>query len=87
MSFKIVTNPVTGKSETQTGPNEQVVQQNLEKSRRELRDMIAGNTQFHDDPFKTPEAPPETAAVPEPDFTEKDWYRTEGWGYFTEENP
>ena len=81
MSFKIVTNPVTGKSETQTGPNEQVVQQNLEKSRRELRDMIAGNTQFHDDPNKAPpEAPTEDAATEEKK-NEINWASTGYWGY------
>lgn len=87
MPHKIVTDPVTGRSHTEDGVNEEQQRANLERQRRELRDMIGGNTPFHDDPFKTPEAPPETAAVPEPDFTEKDWYRTEGWGYFTEENP
>ena len=80
MSFKIVTNPVTGKSETQTGPNEQVVQQNLEKSRRELRDMIAGNTQFHDDPNKAPPEAPTEATVEEKK-KEVDWASTGYWGY------
>jgi len=68
------------KSETQTGPNEQVVQQNLEKSRRELRDMIAGNTQFHDDPNKAPPEVPTEAAVEE-EKKEINWASTGYWGY------
>lgn len=48
MTYKIVTGP-DGKMSTQDGPIEGEAQRSLEKTRRELKDMIAGNTPFHED--------------------------------------
>lgn len=48
-TYKIVKGK-DGKFSTQDGPSEATVKAQLERTRRELRDMIAGNTQFHDDP-------------------------------------
>ena len=80
MKFKVVTNPVTGKSETvQTAPDEEV-KASLDRSRRELKDMIAGNTQFHDDPNKAPPEPP-TEAATEEEKKEINWASTGYWGY------
>jgi len=58
---------VTNKDGTmETVPSSDVdAQELLKKTRRELRDMLAGNTQFHEDEFKTPPPKPE-----EPDQTE-----------------
>lgn len=50
--MKVVTNK-EGKMETV--PSSDVdAQELLKKTRRELRDMLAGNTQFHEDEFKAP---------------------------------
>lgn len=55
--MKTITNK-DGKMETV--PSSDVdAQELLKKTRRELRDMLAGNTQFHEDEFKTPEKPKE----------------------------
>ncbi len=50
MSTKVVVNPKTGKMETIT-VHDKVTPETLAQSHRELRDMLDGNKQFHDDPF------------------------------------
>lgn len=51
--FKVVHNPKTGKMETvEYTPS--VTPESLAKQRREVRDMIEGNVQFHDDPMAAP---------------------------------
>lgn len=50
MTFKFIKNPKTGKLETITDttiPSKQ----DLEKLRKEVKDMIAGNAVFHIDPY------------------------------------
>ena len=46
MPHKIITNPQTGKSETVDAPDPIP----LDQLRKETRDMIEGNVQFHVDP-------------------------------------
>lgn len=50
MSTYKVIKGADGKLSTQDGPSEEVAKIKLERTRRELRDMLSGNTQFHDDP-------------------------------------
>jgi len=69
MAHKVIKGP-NGKFQTadhdQTGER-----QAIEKLRKEVRDMIQGNTQFHDDPYKVPPKPKEvedtdeTGGIPE----------------------
>lgn len=55
MSLGTRINPKTGMKETYTKP----APVDLEKSRKELRDVIHGNHQWHDDPFAAPVVKPE----------------------------
>ena len=47
--IKIVTDPKTGKTETVADTAYVDVQQKLKQTRKELRDMLAGSTPFHED--------------------------------------
>lgn len=79
MTFKIITDPKTGKAETQSGLDSTQIQKSLEETKRELKDMIAGNTKFHTDP-NTPEPDKEGD-----DEVNKDaWTSTGYWGFFTD---
>ena len=51
MHHKVVTNPVTGRMETilVDDAGEAREQADLARAHRELRDILAGNTPFHDD--------------------------------------
>jgi hypothetical protein len=46
--YKTVLNPETGKLETVEDKSESA-QSSLERTRRELRDMLSGNVHFHED--------------------------------------
>lgn len=58
-THRFVTDPVTGRMRTEEGVSTVIAQANLERARRECRDVISGNVQFHDDPHAAP-----VAAVP-----------------------
>jgi len=77
MTYKIVTGK-DGKMSTEQGPVAGEAQRSLEKTRRELKDMIAGNTPFHTDNIGKSTPPP---LVPPPE----DWdesYPYGQWGLF-----
>ena len=69
MGTKVITNK-DGKMETITVPDPDPNQ--LAELHKELRDMLDGNTQFHDDPYKQPE-------VPLPEVTESLPFDPELW--------
>lgn len=60
-TFKTVTNPKTGKMETVEVPSDEAIKRKLAQEHKELRDMLDGNTQFHDDPY---------TQIPVPEVTE-----------------
>jgi hypothetical protein len=67
MSITTRINPATGKLETVGSPDtDEAAEQrkSLEKTRRELRDMLAGNVQFHTDTLGPGPAAPPVALVP-----------------------
>lgn len=47
--MKVITNPLTGKMETVAELPGIVTPQKVAKTRKELRDMLTGNTPFHED--------------------------------------
>ncbi len=55
---KVIVNPATGRMETVDAHTEDA-QAKLQRTRRELRDMLEGNTQFHEDEFKAEPPVPE----------------------------
>lgn len=59
MTFKVIQNPKTGKMET-VEVAEKVTKETLAETHRELKDMLDGNKQFHDDPFVPPKPIPLT---------------------------
>ncbi len=60
--MKTIVNPKTGRMETvDDAPGTTVTQADVERTRRELRDMLSGNTQFHQEE-NTP-AVPETPSA------------------------
>lgn len=68
MTFKVVTNPKTGKMET-VEVAEKVTKETLAEAHRELKDMLDGNKQFHDDPYT-----PKPEGENKPDDDEEDVY-------------
>lgn len=46
---KVVTNPKTGKMETVQDFSEDIAIRKLRETKKELRDMLDGNVQFHED--------------------------------------
>lgn len=79
MSHTIKTGP-DGKAYTEDGPVASEAQKSLEKTRRELKDMLSGNTQFHVDTIgKDKPDPPPLNTTPE-DSTEN--YPYGQWGLF-----
>ena len=69
--FKTIVNPTTGKMETVDDTTTDAIAEKLNQTKKSLRDMIAGNVQFHED--KLGPDKPEPAPVPAADTT---WY----WG-------
>lgn len=72
MTFATRVNPKTGMRETYEVEKSSV---DLERTRKELRDMIHGNHQWHTDPYAAPPAPaqePEVVAEKSP--KEEYWY-------------
>lgn len=59
--MKVHVNPTTGRMETTNDAPSVVTAEDVARTRRELREMIAGNVQFHDDRPKQTE-PPMTAS-------------------------
>ena len=53
MTFKVIQNPKTGKMET-VDELTKPTPESLAQQRKELRDMLDGNTQFHVDPLTKP---------------------------------
>lgn len=58
MTTKTRINPATGKAETyEDHRSEEWAKAQVARTRRELRDMLAGNTQFHQEERGDPAAP------------------------------
>lgn len=56
----VITNPKTGRMETTISPpTPPVTKADVDKTRRELRDMLDGNTQFHEDALSSPTTEPQ----------------------------
>ena len=71
---KVIVNPKTGKMETVDVPDGPSPE-SLARQRKELRDMLDGNIQFHVDPRAAkPAVKPTPPDEPEEDGT--------GWGFF-----
>ena len=72
--MRVTTNPKTGKMQTEsyTPP---VSQAQLDETRRQVKEIIAGNIKFHDDPFTPPVITP---PAPDTDITES-IYDDEDW--------
>lgn len=51
--FKVIKNK-DGKFETVSTPDPEDQRKTLEELHKEVREMIEGNRQFHDDPYKAP---------------------------------
>lgn len=49
--MKTIINPTTGRMETIDDDRPKVTPEDVARSRRELRDMLDGSTQFHQDPL------------------------------------
>jgi len=78
MTYKVVTGP-DGKMSTEQGPVAGEVQKSLEKTRRELKDMIAGNISFHTDTIGKDKPTEEPKAI----LSEEEEYTLYGqWGLF-----
>ena len=56
-SIKVIKNPKTGKLETVEAPRK-VNEKALADLHQEVKDMISGNKQFHDDPYSAGEPAP-----------------------------
>lgn len=69
-------NPKTGKTETYEIYGKNTI--DLEKSRKEFRDFISGNTQWFDDPYKAPKVSEPVEIVSEDDQYE-DFYPNIGY--------
>ena len=65
--FKVIKSK-DGKYETVSVPDPEDIKKKLAEQHKELRDMLDGNTQFHDDPFKKPPDPPVTDADEQTDI-------------------
>jgi len=74
---KIVTDK-DGKMSTTDGPVEGEAQRSLERTRKELKDMIAGNTQFHTDTIGKDKPKEPSKAVVE----EQEEFSYGVWGMF-----
>lgn len=59
---RVWVNPVTGKAETIRSFETPVTQADVDRTRRELRDMLDGNVQFHVDPLAAPPSAEPTPA-------------------------
>lgn len=73
--------PKTGRMETYDMPPPA----DLERTRRELRDMLRGNTQFHTDPNAAPPPAPAPEGPPAIDLNDlilnpTDWFGVGGFG-------
>lgn len=70
--MRVTTDPKTGRMQTEhyTPP---VSQAQLDETRRQVKDMIAGNIQFHVDPF-TPVASSDTDGSESIHDGEIDWF-------------
>lgn len=68
IAYKTIINPKTGKMETVGHDPDAEAQATakLARDRRELRDMIAGNVQFYDDPNARPAEAPQSLYEDEP---------------------
>mgnify|MGYP000493986246 CR=1 FL=1 len=55
--FKVIKNPKTGKMET-VEVVEKATKETLAEAHRELKDMLDGNRQFHNDPYTPPKEEP-----------------------------
>lgn len=66
--YKIKTDPVTGKQSTSDDHEAMAAEHRVKQTRRELREMLAGNVQFHEDPRATPKPPAEPDAELSFDF-------------------
>jgi len=49
MGTKVIINPKTGKMETVDHNGDEFMKNKVSRTRKELRDMLDGNTQFHED--------------------------------------
>jgi len=51
---QVIFNPATGMMETVNEPTKKVTKADVDRTRRELRDMLSGNTQFHQEQREPP---------------------------------
>lgn len=58
MATKVIVNPKTGKMETVDDYTKIPTKEALARQHKELRDMLDGNVQFHNDPFAAPKEKP-----------------------------
>jgi hypothetical protein len=49
-TYRFTTDPKTGKSRTEDGPDTAIVDYKLSEARRQCRDVIRGNVPFHVEP-------------------------------------
>ena len=71
MAIKVIKNPKTGKSETVEVPD--FDQKALADLHKEVKDMLDGNIQFHDDPNTPPKPKPEVTEASDDDQQDF-WY-------------
>ena len=69
MAIKVVKNPKTGMSETIEVPDHDP--KALADLHKEVKDMLDGNKQFHDDPYAAPKPDPHHGTTPD---DEDAWY-------------